>query len=124
MRARIVEIWLLKGRRGVIHRLGAITGDDRNFANILILIGLHDNWCDELSLRYRGIDLLNVRHDVFFSERTLHAENGAPIGAAIDQLRDLGHVVNFRVCMLGIVWCEFFGHGILKRCFKELKIRS
>ena len=42
----------------------------------------------------------------------------------VSRLHDLGDVGNFRVCMLGIVWCEFFGHGILKRCFKELKIRN
>lgn len=35
---------------------------------------------------------LNVHHEVFFSERTLHAENGAPIGAAIADLTLKGHV--------------------------------
>ena len=35
---------------------------------------------------------LNVHHEVFFSERTLHADNGAPIGAAIADLTLKGHV--------------------------------
>lgn len=35
---------------------------------------------------------LNVRHDVFFSERTLHANNGAPILSAINDLTFKGHV--------------------------------
>ncbi len=35
---------------------------------------------------------LNVRHEVFFSERTLHADHGAPIANAIEWLRQNGHV--------------------------------
>jgi arginyl-tRNA synthetase len=35
---------------------------------------------------------LNVHHDVFFSERTLHAGNGAPIRSAINDLTLKGHV--------------------------------
>ncbi|MDX3925442.1 MAG: arginine--tRNA ligase [Shinella sp.] len=35
---------------------------------------------------------LNVTHDVFFSERTLHAGNGAPIRTAINDLTFKGHV--------------------------------
>jgi arginyl-tRNA synthetase len=35
---------------------------------------------------------LNVHHEVFFSERTLHADNGGPIGAAIADLTLKGHV--------------------------------
>lgn len=38
------------------------------------------------------LDVLNVRHDVFFSERSLHVDNGAPIGEAIEWLRQNGHV--------------------------------
>lgn len=36
--------------------------------------------------------LLNVRHDVFFSERTLHEGNGGPILSAINDLTFKGHV--------------------------------
>lgn len=35
---------------------------------------------------------LNIRHDVFFSERTLHNNNGEPIGSAIADLESKGHV--------------------------------
>ena len=35
---------------------------------------------------------LNIRHDVFFSERTLHANNGGPIGSAISDLEAKGFV--------------------------------
>lgn len=35
---------------------------------------------------------LNVHHDVFFSERTLHAGNGGPILSAINDLTYKGHV--------------------------------
>jgi arginyl-tRNA synthetase len=35
---------------------------------------------------------LNIHHDVFFSERTLHAGNGGPIQAAINDLTYKGHV--------------------------------
>ena len=35
---------------------------------------------------------LNVTHDVFFSERTLHANGGAPIRTAINDLTFKGHV--------------------------------
>ncbi|APH72237.1 arginine--tRNA ligase [Aquibium oceanicum] len=35
---------------------------------------------------------LNVRHDVFFSERSLHAGNGGPIRSAITDLTLSGHV--------------------------------
>jgi arginyl-tRNA synthetase len=33
---------------------------------------------------------LSIRHDVFFSERTLHGGNGSPIAAAIDDLKGRG----------------------------------
>ncbi len=35
---------------------------------------------------------LNVKHDVFYSERTLHAGNGGPIQSAINDLTFKGHV--------------------------------
>ncbi|RLQ88017.1 arginine--tRNA ligase [Notoacmeibacter ruber] len=35
---------------------------------------------------------LNIRHDVFFSERTLHGDNGGKIGAAVEGLRQKGFV--------------------------------
>nr|WP_298098897.1 arginine--tRNA ligase [uncultured Shinella sp.] len=35
---------------------------------------------------------LNVKHDIFFSERSLHAGNGAPIRTAINDLTFKGHV--------------------------------
>ena len=35
---------------------------------------------------------LNVRHDMFYSERSLHAANGAPIRTAINDLTFKGHV--------------------------------
>ncbi len=35
---------------------------------------------------------LNVHHDIFFSERSLHAGNGAPIRTAINDLTFKGHV--------------------------------
>jgi arginyl-tRNA synthetase len=35
---------------------------------------------------------LNIHHDVFFSERTLHAGNGGPIQSAINDLTYKGHV--------------------------------
>ncbi|UDF29674.1 UNVERIFIED_ORG: arginine--tRNA ligase [Roseateles sp. XES5] len=35
---------------------------------------------------------LNVNHDIFFSERSLHAGNGAPIRTAINDLTFKGHV--------------------------------
>ncbi|MCP1199394.1 arginine--tRNA ligase [Notoacmeibacter sp. MSK16QG-6] len=35
---------------------------------------------------------LNIRHDVFFSERTLHGGNGGRIGTAVDDLREKGFV--------------------------------
>ncbi|WP_185982911.1 arginine--tRNA ligase [Aureimonas mangrovi] len=35
---------------------------------------------------------LGIKHDVFFSERKLHADNGAPIGQAIDEMRARGFV--------------------------------
>ena len=38
------------------------------------------------------LKLLGVEHDVFFSERTLHAENGGKIAAAIADLRDKGFI--------------------------------
>ncbi|MCD2181573.1 arginine--tRNA ligase [Rhizobium sp. GN54] len=38
------------------------------------------------------LDALNVHHDVFFSERSLHAGNGAPIRTAINDLTFKGHV--------------------------------
>jgi arginyl-tRNA synthetase len=38
------------------------------------------------------LDALNVHHDVFFSERTLHANGAQPIRAAINDLTFKGHV--------------------------------
>ena len=40
---------------------------------------------------------LNIHHDVFFSEKTLHAEGGAKIRAAIDSLREAGHIYRGRL---------------------------
>lgn len=40
----------------------------------------------------KDLDALNVHHDVFFSERTLHANGGAPIRTAINDLTFKGHV--------------------------------
>jgi arginyl-tRNA synthetase len=38
------------------------------------------------------LELLDVRHDVFFSERTLHADNARKIRAAINDLTLKGHI--------------------------------
>lgn len=38
------------------------------------------------------LKLLGIEHDVFFSERTLHADNGGRIAAAIEALRERGFV--------------------------------
>ncbi len=38
------------------------------------------------------LDLLDVRHNVFFSERTLHGSNGGPIAAAIEDMAEKGFV--------------------------------
>jgi len=38
------------------------------------------------------LEALNVKHDIFFSERTLHANGGAPIRTAINDLTFKGHV--------------------------------
>lgn len=38
------------------------------------------------------LQALNIRHDVFFSERTLHENNGGPIGAGIEDLTSKGFV--------------------------------
>ncbi|MDQ0457198.1 arginine--tRNA ligase [Rhizobium paknamense] len=38
------------------------------------------------------LEALNVKHDVFFSERQLHANGGAPIRTAINDLTFKGHV--------------------------------
>ncbi len=43
------------------------------------------------------LEALNVHHDVFFSERTLTAGNGARIEAAIDALRDKGLIYQGRL---------------------------
>ncbi len=48
---------------------------------------------DAMMEMIRGdLDTLNIRHDVFFSERTLHRDNGAPISASIEELREKGNV--------------------------------
>ncbi|MEX0346496.1 MAG: arginine--tRNA ligase [Rhizobiaceae bacterium] len=38
------------------------------------------------------LDALNVHHDVFFSERSLHADSALAIGNALDALQQAGHV--------------------------------
>lgn len=40
---------------------------------------------------------LNIHHDVFFSEKTLHEDNGAKIKAAIEFLREEGHIYRGRL---------------------------
>ncbi|MGH1406032.1 MAG: arginine--tRNA ligase [Rhodomicrobiaceae bacterium] len=40
---------------------------------------------------------LNIHHDVFFSEKTLHEDQGAKIKAAIEFLRDQGHIYRGRL---------------------------
>ncbi|GJM02361.1 MAG: arginine--tRNA ligase [Rhodomicrobium sp.] len=40
---------------------------------------------------------LNIHHDVFFSEKTLHENNGAAIGAVIESLRSAGHIYRGRL---------------------------
>ena len=48
---------------------------------------------DAMMLTIRDdLKLLGIEHDVFFSERTLHADNGGRIAAAIDALRERGFV--------------------------------
>ncbi len=45
-----------------------------------------------MSLIREDLEALNVHHDVFFSERTLHANGAQPIRAAINDLTFKGHV--------------------------------
>ena len=40
---------------------------------------------------------LNISHDVFFSEKSLHAEGGAKIRAAIESLQEQGHIYRGRL---------------------------
>ncbi len=40
---------------------------------------------------------LNIQHDVFFSEQSLHADNGAKISQAIETLRAQGHIYRGRL---------------------------
>lgn len=40
---------------------------------------------------------LSIHHDVFFSEKTLHEDNGAKIKAAIEFLREEGHIYRGRL---------------------------
>lgn len=40
---------------------------------------------------------LNIHHDVFFSEKTLHEQDGAAIRAAIESLREAGHIYRGRL---------------------------
>lgn len=40
---------------------------------------------------------LNIHHDVFFSEKTLHENDGAAIRAAIESLREAGHIYRGRL---------------------------
>lgn len=40
---------------------------------------------------------LNIHHDVFFSEKTLHENDGARIRAAIESLREAGHIYKGRL---------------------------
>ena len=40
---------------------------------------------------------LNIHHDVFFSEKTLHENDGARIRAAIETLREAGHIYKGRL---------------------------
>ena len=40
---------------------------------------------------------LNIQHDVFYSEQTLHADNGAKIRGVIETLRSQGHIYRGRL---------------------------
>ncbi|ANT52224.1 arginine--tRNA ligase [Mesorhizobium amorphae] len=52
-----------------------------------------DRTIDAMMAMIRGdLALLNVHHDVFFSERTLHADNARKIRAAISDLTLKGHI--------------------------------
>ncbi len=52
-----------------------------------------DRTIDAMMVMIReDLEALNVHHDVFFSERTLHADGGAPIRTAINDLTFKGHV--------------------------------
>src|SRR5690606_9574585 len=52
-----------------------------------------DRTIDAMMAMIRGdLAALNIRHDVFFSERTLHAGNAGPILNAINDLTYKGHV--------------------------------
>jgi arginyl-tRNA synthetase len=52
-----------------------------------------DRTIDAMMVMIReDLDALNVRHDVFFSERTLHANGAAAIRTAINDLTFKGHV--------------------------------
>ena len=48
---------------------------------------------DAMMLSIRDdLKLLGIEHDVFFSERTLHADNGGRIATAVEALREKGYV--------------------------------
>lgn len=47
---------------------------------------------DMMAMIREDLDLLNVRHDVFFSERSLHANDAEKLKAAINTLTLAGHV--------------------------------
>ncbi|MCX8997560.1 arginine--tRNA ligase [Rhizobiaceae bacterium BDR2-2] len=54
---------------------------------------VRDRAIDAMMVMIRSdLAALNVRHDVFFSERTLHAGNAGPILSAINDLTFKGHV--------------------------------
>lgn len=64
---------------------------DRPDAEALALVA--DRTIDAMMGMIRSdLDLLNVHHDVFFSERTMHADNGVQIETAIEWLRENDHV--------------------------------
>lgn len=64
---------------------------ERGEADALALVA--ESTIDAMMVMIRSdLDLLNVHHDVFFSERTLHAENGTRIKSAIEWLRQNNHV--------------------------------
>ena len=54
---------------------------------------IKDRTIDAMMVMIReDLAALNIHHDIFFSERTLHAGNGGPIQSAINDLTYKGHV--------------------------------
>jgi len=76
-----------------IPNLAEIAGEDRERALALTQEAAYQQQLSEIK---DSLERFNVHFDVFFSERTLHAEgedgSKSPIAAAIDRLREQGHV--------------------------------